>query len=187
MTEQRVHSPIKKIQSAFVINVLLTFGIMFVLALLVDGFLLHSISAPKGTFELGNSSLSEFDLTDSDASYSDALVVDQVSGGEGAKIYLVNQNDELHLLYFHKHWATQRLALWNDITVEDSGAESYELGWTYDRYSVEISDGRIAEVTSSGGGTYLVYIGIYVTISAVITVVESFIFLKIVRRRKASG
>lgn len=93
MTEQRVHSPIKKIQSAFVINVLLTFGIMFVLALLVDGFLLHSISAPKGTFELGNSSLSEFDLTDSDASYSDALVVDQVSGGEGAKIYLVNQND----------------------------------------------------------------------------------------------
>lgn len=61
------------------------------------------------------------------------------------------------------------------------------MGWTFDRYSVEISDGRIAEVTSSGGGTYLVYIGIYVTISAVITVVESFIFLKIVRRRKASG
>lgn len=76
-----------------------------------------------------------------------------MSGGEGAKIYLVNQNDELHLLYFHKHWATQRLALWNDITVEDSGTESYELGWTFDRYSVEISDGRIAEVTSSGAAS----------------------------------
>lgn len=76
----------------------------------IDGFLLHPIPPPEGTFSPDHRPAAEFDLSKAGTPYSNSDIIDEYGVSDG-HIYLVRQEDELHLLYFHEHTYTKRSVL----------------------------------------------------------------------------
>ena len=74
---------------------------------LIDGFLLHPIPAPEGTFSFSGGSYAEFDLAEAGTGYSNDNIIDTYFPND-ERIYLVRQGDELHLLEFRVHRYTKR-------------------------------------------------------------------------------
>lgn len=115
---------------------------------LIDGFLLHPIPAPEGTFSFSGGSYAEFDLAEAVTGYSNDNIIDTYFPND-ERIYLVRQGDELHLLEFRVHRYTKRSSLKRDLTVESEGTQTFRLGGILDPVTVEISDGRITDTNAS--------------------------------------
>lgn len=77
-----------------------------VIIFLIDGFLLHPIPAPEGTFSLSGGSYAEFNLAEAGTGYSNDNIIDTYFPND-EQIYLVRQGDELHLLEFRVHRYTR--------------------------------------------------------------------------------
>lgn len=130
-------------QSAAMVFALIAFGIQFVLLILVDGFLLHPIPAPEGTFSLENREFLRFDLPESTAPYWDATILDSYTAAWDVKLYLVEKDGQRHLLDYRTHFVTERTALRRDILIQPDETNTYSLGWVFNRAKVEITNGRM--------------------------------------------
>lgn len=155
------------------INIVIAFMLSVVLVFCVDAFVRHPIPAQKGEqFGMG------FDLSKTDTAYADATVLDQ-HRDTYSNIYLVEQDGQMHLLYFRAHFYTQRQALISDVVVEGEDAQAINVGDKFTSIRVEVENGEIANIY--GASTF--YERIYFLMAAVLTAVESLILWLFLRKK----
>lgn len=109
----------------------------FFVAYFVDGYVYHSIPAPKDTQMLD--SYYEFDLSRSGSEYADATVLYKNPHIEDNCIYMVEKDGEIHLLCYEMHYPTQRRRLADDKIIEPGMTGSVKLF----RGRVELVDGEV--------------------------------------------
>lgn len=186
-SQSNVHNRKMDPQSTAIIIALIVFAVNFLLSFLVDGFLLHPIPAPEGSFDLENREFIYFDLSESSAPYSDASILDSYTVARDIKIYLVKQDKEVHLLDFRTHFVTERTALKRDIVIRPNETENYSLGWIFNRATVEISNGRMESCNVNDGEMNPnLIIALYTLIAAAATVLETLLYCKVIRKTTAN-
>lgn len=164
-------------QSVAMVFALIAFGIQFVLLLLMDGFLLHPIPAPEGTFSLENREILRFDLPASKAPYCDASILDSYTAAWDVKLYLVEQDGQRHLLDYRTHFLTERTALRRDILIRPDETNTYSLGWIFNRAKVEITNGRMTNCQIRDGEINpRLMMAIYTLLAAAATALETMLY-----------
>ena len=156
-----------------------------ILIFLWDAFLFHPIPAPEGTFDLESVSSPEFDLAHSGTVYADAVVL-ECHRHQDSTIYLVEWEEQLHLLDVRTHFVSQRSRLCKDIIVPENGVRVYRTGWGYEPVVTVVQDGNIIycqEDVFLTVPTYRVMMTIYVLAAAAIAFLESLIYRKATGRR----
>lgn len=170
-------------QTCILWNLIIVFVLALVLIFLWDAFLFHSIPAPEGTFDLESVSSPEFDLAHSGTVYADAVVL-ECHRHQDSTIYLVEWEEQLHLLDVRTHFVSQRSRLCKDIIVPENGVRVYRTGWGYEPVVTVVQDGNIIycqEDVFLTVPTYRVMMTVYVLAAAAIAFLESLIY------RKATG
>lgn len=166
-------------------NLIIVFVLALVLIFLWDAFLFHPIPAPEGTFDLESVSSPEFDLAHSGTVYADAVVL-ECHRHQDSTIYLVEWEEQLHLLDVRTHFVSQRSRLCKDIIVPENGVRVYRTGWGYEPVVTVVQDGNIIycqEDVFLTVPTYRVMMTIYVLAAAAIAFLESLIYRKATGRR----
>jgi len=130
---------------------------------------------------LDNQFFTRFELEESGAPYADAEIIDRDTVSPDVRIYLVNENGQLHLLDFRSHFVTNRTALKRDIPVASDEDQHYKLGWAFNRADVEISQGRMKCDLLNGEYNPKLILSVYFLLAALLTAVESFFYRKIAR------
>ena len=172
-------------QTCILWNLIIVFVLALVLIFLWDAFLFHPIPAPEGTFDLDSFSSPEFDLAHSGTVYADAVVL-ECHRHQDSTIYLVEWEEQLHLLDVRTHFVSQRSRLCKDIIVPENGVRVYRTGWGYEPVVTVVQDGNIIycqEDVFLTVPTYRVMMTIYVLAAAAIAFLESLIYRKATGRR----
>lgn len=170
-------------QTRILRNLIIVFVLALILIFLWDAFLFHSIPAPEGTFDLDSFSVPAFDLAQSGTVYADAVVL-ECHRHQASTIYLVEREEQLHLLDVRTHFVSQRSRLCKDILVPENGVRVYRTGWGYEPVVTVVQDGKIIycqEDVFLTVPTYRVMMTVYVLAAAAIAFLESLIY------RKATG
>lgn len=162
-------------------NLIGFFGIVFsvILVMLFDCFVLHPIPAPEGTFDI-HSSTPDFVLAESGCEYADAKILSSDTVWHGNELFLVEQNDEIHLLVFQESILfTRKIA--DDVIITGELPQTVKVrnGLVYS--SVDISENlKIDNVNSFGAGNARqAVITIYIVIGIAIALTGSFIWQKV--------
>lgn len=172
-------------QTRILWNLIIVFVLALILIFLWDAFLFHSIPAPEGTFDLDSFSVPAFDLAQSGTVYADA-VVQECHRHQDSTIYLVEREEQLHLLDVRTHFVSQRSRLCKDILVPENGVRVYRTGWGYEPVVTVVQDGKIIycqEDVFLTVPTYRVMMTVYVLAAAAIAFLESLIYRKATGRR----
>lgn len=172
-------------QTRILWNLIIVFVLALILIFLWDAFLFHSIPAPEGTFDLDSFSVPAFDLAQSGTVYADAVVL-ECHRHQDSTIYLVEREEQLHLLDVRTHFVSQRSRLCKDILVPENGVRVYRTGWGYEPVVTVVQDGKIIycqEDVFLTVPTYRVMMTIYVLAAAAIAFLESLIYRKATGRR----
>ena len=172
-------------QTRILWNLIIVFALALILIFLWDAFLFHPIPAPEGTFDLESVSSPEFDLAHSGTVYADAVVL-ECHRHQDSTIYLVEWEEQLHLLDVRTHFVSQRSRLCKDIIVPENGVRVYRTGWGYEPVVTVVQDGNIIycqEDVFLTVPTYRVMMTIYVLAAAAIAFLESLIYRKATGRR----
>lgn len=172
-------------QTRILWNLIIVFALALVLIFLWDAFLFHPIPAPEGTFDLESVSSPEFDLAHSGTVYADAVVL-ECHRHQDSTIYLVEWEEQLHLLDVRTHFVSQRSRLCKDIIVPENGVRVYRTGWGYEPVVTVVQDGNIIycqEDVFLTVPTYRVMMTVYVLAAAAIAFLESLIYRKATGRR----
>lgn len=172
-------------QTRILWNLIIVFVLALVLIFLWDAFLFHSIPAPEGTFDLDSFSVPAFDLAQSGTVYADAVVL-ECHRHQDSTIYLVEREEQLHLLDVRTHFVSQRSRLCKDILVPENGVRVYRTGWGYEPVVTVVQDGKIIycqEDVFLTVPTYRVMMTVYVLAAAAIAFLESLIYRKATGRR----
>ena len=172
-------------QTRILWNLIIVFVLALILIFLWDAFLFHPIPAPEGTFDLESVSSPEFDLAHSGTVYADAVVL-ECHRHQDSTIYLVEWEEQLHLLDVRTHFVSQRSRLCKDILVPENGVRVYRTGWGYEPVVTVVQDGKIIycqEDVFLTVPTYRVMMTIYVLAAAAIAFLESLIYRKATGRR----
>ena len=172
-------------QTRILWNLIIVFALALVLIFLWDAFLFHPIPAPEGTFDLDSFSSPEFDLAQSGTVYADAVVL-ECHRHQDSTIYLVEWEEQLHLLDVRTHFVSQRSRLCKDIIVPENGVRVYRTGWGYEPVVTVVQDGNIIycqEDVFLTVPTYRVMMTVYVLAAAAIAFLESLIYRKATGRR----
>ena len=157
------------------VNIVITFIISSLLAFCIDGFVRHPIPQQQNTKYLN------IELIDSE--YADATVLDEYHGlHQFGDIFLVELNDEVHLLYFKHHFQTDRYALTSDVIVDDVSSQIIKVGTAIEQVTVFIEDAKIVN-TSTGTMSVSFYYSIYLLVGMVFTVCESVLLWSLLKRR----
>ena len=172
-------------QTCILWNLIIVFVLALILIFLWDAFLFHPIPAPEGTFDLESFSSPEFDLAQSGTVYADAVVL-ECHRHQDSTIYLVEWEEQLHLLDVRTHFVSQRSRLCKDIIVPENGVRVYRTGWGYEPVVTVVQDGNIIycqEDVFLTVPTYRVMMTVYVLAAAAIAFLESLIYRKATGRR----
>lgn len=172
-------------QTRILWNLIIVFVLALILIFLWDAFLFHSIPAPEGTFDLDSFSVPAFDLAQSGTVYADAVVL-ECHRHQDSTIYLVEREEQLHLLDVRTHFVSQRSRLCKDILVPENGVRVYRTGWGYEPVVTVVQDGKIIycqEDVFLTVPTYRVMMTVYVLAAAAIAFLESLIYRKATGRR----
>ena len=172
-------------QTCILWNLIIVFVLALILIFLWDAFLFHSIPAPEGTFDLDSFSSPEFDLAHSGTVYADAVVL-ECHRHQDSTIYLVEWEEQLHLLDVRTHFVSKRSRLCEDAIVPENGVRVYRTGWGYEPVVTVVQDGNIIycqEDVFLTVPTYRVMMTIYVLAAAAIAFLESLIYRKATGRR----
>ena len=172
-------------QTCILWNLIIVFVLALILIFLWDAFLFHSIPAPEGTFDLDSFSVPAFDLAQSGTVYAGAAVLERYEQ-QNSTIYLVEWEEQLHLLDVRTHFVSQRSRLCKDIIVPENGVRVYRTGWGYEPVVTVVQDGNIIycqEDVFLTVPTYRVMMTIYVLAAAAIAFLESLIYRKATGRR----
>lgn len=160
------------------VNIVITFIISSLFAFCIDGFVRHPIPRQPNTKYLN------IELIDS--KYADATVLDEChSLHQFGDIFLVELNDEVHLLYFKHHFQTDRYALASDVIVDDVSSQIIKVGTTIEQVVVFIEDAKIVN-TATGTMSVSFYYSIYLLVGAAFTVCESILLWMFLKRRLSS-
>lgn len=100
----------ENLQKIMTINVFISWIIFSAIAFAFDGYVLHPIP------NKGNKSL---DLSKTNTIYCDAVILDKSHLLQVGEIFLVDQGNETHLLYFRGHAPTGRYAFVSDIIINE--------------------------------------------------------------------
>lgn len=105
----------EKIRKIMSINIFMSWIIFSVVAFAFDGYILHPI--PNN----GNENL---DLSDTNTIYCEAKILDKSHLLQVGEIFLVDHENEIHLLYFRGHFPTGRYAFVSDIIINERNPQS---------------------------------------------------------------
>lgn len=100
----------EKIRKIITINVFISWIIFSVVAFAFDGYVLHPIP------NKGNENL---DLSDTNTIYCEAKILDKSHLLQVGEIFLVDHENEIHLLYFRGHFPTGRYAFVSDVIIKE--------------------------------------------------------------------
>lgn len=159
-----------KFQKIMTINVLISWIIFSVVAFAFDGYVLHPILS-KGNKRL--------DLSETDTIYCDAVILDESHLDQVGEIFLIDQGNETHLLYFRCHFPTGRYAFVSDVIINEK-----------DHQAIVMDDGPEAVVITVENNTitncsYRYALAMesstYITIGLLCTVFESMLLWLVVR------
>lgn len=172
-------------QTRILWNLIIVFVLALILIFLWDAFLFHPIPAPEGTFDLDSFSVPAFDLAQSGTAYAGATVLERYEH-QNSTIYLVEREEQLHLLDVRTHFVSKRSRLCEDAIVPENGVRVYRTGWGYEPVVTVVQDGKIIycqEDVFLTVPTYRVMMTIYVLAAAAIAFLESLIYRKATGRR----
>ena len=103
-----------------IINIVVVYLVASMACFFIDGFVLHPIPKQAG---------SEFDLRKSGTVYADAAILDaSFAISAYGTVYLVDWQEEVHLLYFRHHFPTGRFALASDVIIGTDALLQTEVG-----------------------------------------------------------
>lgn len=162
-------------------NLIGFFGIVLsvILVMLFDCFVLHPIPAPEGTFDI-HGSPPDFVLSESGCEYADAKILSSDTTWSGNELFLVEQNNEIHLLVFQESvFFTRKIA--DDVIITGELPQTLKVRNGLVFSSVDISEHlTIENVNSFGAGNARqTVITIYIVIGVAIALTGSFIWHKI--------
>ena len=157
------------------LNILIIFLVSSLLAFYIDGFLRHPIPRQQDG-EL-------FDLSKIDTQYADAIVLDESHAiSQFGDVFLVQWQQETHLLYYKHHFQTGRHRLVSDVIVDTDSSQTVKIGTSLEQVVVNVGNGEI-ENLSTGPMSTAFYNSIYLLIGMVVTVGEAVAFWWILKRK----
>ena len=159
------------------INALVVWVLFSVAAYFVDGFVLHNISAQNGEIT---------DLSKTNTGYSNSMVVDTENYPQNGQVFLVEKDEQLHVLYFKNHFTTGRYILKSDTIVQTDGTQKIVVDDGIENVVITIEDKSIANGTMTyfaAADNGFVYMAIALLLTAFETAILWF-FLKKRDRRK---
>lgn len=154
-----------------IINVFISFVLFTAIAFCIDGFILHPISN-QGKY---------LNLSNSNTLYATATILDENhSLSQACDIFLVKKDEEIHLLYFKKHFPTGRYVLAEDVTIDVPNKEVF-IGNSIEYVNVTIENNKIANM----GGSYNTVTDstVYPFVGVICTILESLIFSFYLKRK----
>ena len=164
----------EKRMKVLLLNMLIVFIVTTLITFCIDGFLLHPI--PNQGFGV------TFDLAKTDTAYADAKILGaDHSGSYYNEIFFVEQDGELHLVYFDRHRMTGRYDLRDDVVVEPDYTGQVNLGSGTTVSTIWFEAGEM--VNRSGGSVYASNGGGYLAIGMIVTAVESLILWQILKKK----
>ena len=163
----------EKAIKVMLINIVVVYLIASMSCFFFDGFVIHPIPKQAG---------SDFDIRKSNTVYADATILDVsfVMSAYGT-IYLVEWQEDVHLLYFSHHFPTGRFALTSNVIIETDALQQTEIGTVFEHVTVQTENRKIDNVFT--GPLANRYLYIYGTYGMLITLVESVILWKILKKR----
>ena len=175
-------------KSAAIINFLIVFLVMCLIIFCIDAFIIHSIPAPEGAFELTENSQVKFNLFDSDLPYSNYECLDSDTSRAFVQTYLVSNDSNTHLLLFEFHFISQRGKLVGDVIVDPGQNETYHIKAFLCNYDIGVSEGKLISMDQHGfsKGVSAIYspeIFFYCIIAAAIAFAENFVYRKVTKRK----
>ena len=157
------------------LNIFLTFLVSSLLAFCIDGFLRHPIPRQQDA--------EVFTLAKTDTQYADATVLDESHAiSQFGDVFLVQWQQETHLLYYKHHFQTGRYRLVSDVIVDTVSSQTVKIGTILEQVVVNIGNGKI-ENLSTGPMSTGFYNSIYLLIGMVVTVGEAIVFWCFLKRK----
>lgn len=132
------------------INFIAALVLFLIVTFIIDGFVLYPIPAPEGYFTASGVTPS-FNLYDSEEAYADSVLIDvSQTHPRDFKIYLMEYQDETHLLLYTFHSYTGRGRLAGDLVIDPDAAQTYTVEDLVGSYSIPVADRKISQVEYSG-------------------------------------
>ena len=161
------------------VNMMVVFVIVALAAFCVDGFLLHPI--PSQGYG------STFRMTEADTPYANATILEARHENSAENdVFMVEQDGEIHMLYFARHGITDRHALKDDVIVEPDFTGNVRVGTTRNQVTLIMENGKIVNRSEVSYGSNRA-LGGYLGIGVLVTAVESVLLWQFLKKKYPVG
>lgn len=174
----------KSLERAATDRFLILFVVLLVGIFLLDGFVLHAIPAPEGTFRVTGDADDKFDLYKRNVRYSDSVCLGSDTALRQHQTYLVRSGDEVHLLVFDTHFATLRTGMILDKVIDLTENKTYHAPSLFGFYSVTVTGGRLGRtqwwgIQKYGSMVDRPEITCYLVLALILAVLDNLLYRKL--------